>query len=273
MILQSGSSLSHLSFASEPLRYTNELSRKLNCSTHDSLLLVRCLKKFSYEILVGVPIVTERFSPAVGPVVDSRTITNAMLLGSSIATSPNSTSCPQDFGATPLLVGVRSNEGRRFFSQDEITEGMSDANVIRFLRTFVQNVFRFHEQKISDILAHNYYDWDNPKDKRMTVMGLSEMIGDGLYAAPIVDLAQRHFYCSKKTTTTTAAAQTFLYSFSLSSESNEGSLSSDDEMPYIFGAPLADGIQPFGSKYSPQEKRLSKSAITYWVNFIRTGYA
>lgn len=268
MILQSGSSLSHLSFASEPLRYTNELSRKLNCSTQDSLLFVRCLKKFSYEILVGVPIVAERFSPAVGPVVDSRTITKAMLLGSP-TTPPTSTSCPQDFGATPLLVGVRSNEGRRFFSQDDFTEGMSDADVIRFLRTFVQNVFRYHEQKISDILAHNYYDWDNPRDKRMTVMGLSEMIGDGLYAAPIVELAQRHFYCSKKTKA--ASGQTFLYSFALSSEANDGSLSSDDEMPYIFGAPLADGIQPFGSKYSPQEKRLSKSAIAYWVNFIRTG--
>jgi len=32
----------------------------------------------------------------------------------------------------------------------------------RLLRTYVQNVYRYHRQKIYDVLAYHYTDWEHP---------------------------------------------------------------------------------------------------------------
>ncbi len=39
----------------------------------------------------------------------------------------------------------------------------------------------------------------------------------------------------------------------------------------MFGAPLADGIAPFISTYTRQEKMLTEAILTYWTNFMKTG--
>lgn len=173
-------------------------------------------------------------------------------------------SCPLVFGATSLLLGVLSHEGYRYFTDEDLIEGFSEVRWVRTLRTFVQNVFRYHLQKIYDILAHNYHDWDHPKDRQAIGRGLVELLGDGLFAAPVIELAQRHVACN--------AASTFLYSFVRDRETvGNGSHGQGDELSSVFGAPLADGIDPFGSRFYEEEKRLSEVVMTYWVNFIRSG--
>lgn len=44
-----------------------------------------------------------------------------------------------------------------------------------------------------------------------------------------------------------------------------------DELMFVFGAPLTDGIYPFPSTYSRSDKALAESVLTYWINFIKTG--
>lgn len=44
-----------------------------------------------------------------------------------------------------------------------------------------------------------------------------------------------------------------------------------DELPYVFGSPLVDGISPFPSTYNSFEKMMSEAVMTYWTNFAKTG--
>ncbi|KAJ1525419.1 hypothetical protein ONE63_010233 [Megalurothrips usitatus] len=44
-----------------------------------------------------------------------------------------------------------------------------------------------------------------------------------------------------------------------------------EELPYVFGAPLAATVRAFPSNYSKAEVALSEAVMTYWTNFARTG--
>ena len=44
-----------------------------------------------------------------------------------------------------------------------------------------------------------------------------------------------------------------------------------DELMFVFGAPLADGVDPFPSTYSRSDKALAETVLKYWVNFIAAG--
>lgn len=44
-----------------------------------------------------------------------------------------------------------------------------------------------------------------------------------------------------------------------------------EELPYVFGAPLAATVRAFPSNYSKSEVALSEAIMTYWTNFARTG--
>ena len=50
-----------------------------------------------------------------------------------------------------------------------------------------------------------------------------------------------------------------------------GGLHGDDLM-YVFGAPLTDGIDPFTSTFTRTDKLLAETIMRYWTNFIKTGY-
>ena len=45
-----------------------------------------------------------------------------------------------------------------------------------------------------------------------------------------------------------------------------------DELPYVFGSPLVDGLSPFPSSYTSAEKMMSEAVMTYWTNFAKSGY-
>lgn len=46
----------------------------------------------------------------------------------------------------------------------------------------------------------------------------------------------------------------------------------NEDMSYAFGAPLTDGLEPFGAvAYSRGDKAFSESVLRYWTNFIKTG--
>lgn len=43
-----------------------------------------------------------------------------------------------------------------------------------------------------------------------------------------------------------------------------------EELPYVFGAPLAS-VRPFLTSFSPAERLLSEEIMVYWTNFAKTG--
>jgi len=207
-----------------------------------------------------------------------------------------------------LLLGVLGNEGCRYFSQADI-DAMStksrdsrpdvaddDARWRRTLRTYVRNNFRFHQQTIYDIVDHNYRDWDDESAVpaapgggvdgggtgddaawRRQLASLAALITDGQYIAPTIDLAARHSACGR------SPAETFLYTLGLTPETDCGGRRQagsrrrrqPDLLAYVFGAPLAEGLDPFPATAADEindERRTAETVMTYWANFIRTGF-
>ena len=70
-------------------------------------------------------------------------------------------------------------------------------------------------------------------------------------------------------------ASIFLYCFNFTTRVTPaliGGASHGDELAYIFGAPIADGIEPFLSVFSKVDKAFSEIVMKYWANFIKTGF-
>jgi len=160
-----------------------------------------------------------------------------------------------------------------FISQSQLDEGLTDDAGLRILRTYVQNSYEFHRQKIYDVVSYHYNDWEKPHNNHMTRNSVVEFLGDSQYVAPTVQLAQLYSaYCGP----------TYLYSFGAPSVTRQdgvmqggslgaGGFGHGEELLYVFGAPITDGIDPFQFVYSKVDKLLSESVLSYWINFIRHG--
>ena len=45
-----------------------------------------------------------------------------------------------------------------------------------------------------------------------------------------------------------------------------------EELSFVFGAPLVDGIGHFPKNYTRAEVGLSESIVQFFANFVKTGY-
>lgn len=246
------------------MRYAKELASRVNCSVEaavENARLVHCLKQRPWEELTRVDIAAPKYFSAFGPTVDHRSV-----LPEDVRHLMGKTT-DAVFASTPLLVGVMKNEGQLLLCPQDLNEGLTEAQMRRMLRTFVRNVFNFHRQKIYDIIAYHYSDWEKPRDPYVTRDNMMEFLGDSQYAAPTIELARYH---------SDLDAPTYLYAFGQPSKLEahphwSGSVHGDD-LIYVFGAPLADGTEPFGSVYARSEKTLAEYVVRYWTNFIKTGF-
>ena len=164
---------------------------------------------------------------------------------------------------------------------------MSKERLGRIVRTYVRNVFEFHRQKIYDVMRYDYTDWNRPPDSRRG-SGVRDMavqfLGDGQYVAPAVELARAHAAATRRRRTaaadrrapTPAAVGTFLYAFGDSAAESPTSpgptwYCHGGDLPYVFGAPLVDGSDPFPSSYTRRDRQLSAVVLRLWINFIKSG--
>jgi len=234
------------------------------------------------------------------------------------------------FANVALLTGVGNKEGYRFMSQSDIARSSSadvvdDAEVDdveeqrwqKTLRTYVQNTYQYHRQKIYDVLDHNYRHLisddsqtgilDNgaaigrsktgqlasPNSPGMGVAAdtsqeivwrpirnMAELLGDGQYGAPTVALAASHAVCSGSRLG--GGAPTFLFNYqsrrSRSRDNNRSDSRAGDRdlLSFLFGAPLVDGLDPFDStgtgndRAAESDRTLATALMMYLANFIRS---
>lgn len=275
-ILLTGSALTTWAIVHDPLKYALKLAAKVNCS-HPSTggspqlaQIVSCLKAVPSEDLANARVRPPKYHSAFGPVVDRRTIVPtdvAYLMEKSYTAAPS-------FPQTELLVGVCGDSGYAYFTRDDTDEAMraSGGRGQVFLRTLVQNVFRYHRQKVFDILAYHYRDWERPRDPVMLRENLAGLVSDGLFAAPTIQTVRYH-------ASLTGAAPVYLYSFSYSptpydakSRWETGAWFYGSELAFALGAPLvANGVNPFRSTYTRQERSVSETLLRYLTNFIKCG--
>ena len=261
VIIQSGSAFSTWATSINPARCAYLLARAVNCSTHvgRSDELVSCLRNKTVDELVRSVPMSPKYYTCFAPVIGQGKMFSGKTLQQMIDARNTK------FANTKIMFGLTRKEAYSYLKQNEIENGISEYKKKQYLRTYVNNVFKCHKQKIYDILDLQYTHWDEPQSDKTRRDDVMDMISDGQYKAPLVKMALEH----------AKTADTYMYSFAYSTQSEEYPQWSGgvhgDELPYIFGAPLVDGLSPFPHRYSPQEKELSKIMMRMWTNFAKTG--
>lgn len=261
-ILQSGSALSPWAVSFDPITCTQWLAAKVNCEQYlsNSNLLVKCFRhKNAHELVQNVIIPPKYFScfaptPGGGPMFPDG-VRELIKEKSGI------------FSKIPILFGVTANEAYSYMKQKDLEEGISHERKSQMIRTFVHNLYQFHRQKLYDVIDFQYSEWNKEQNMNTTRDNVMRMLSDGLYVAPLIELAQKHAI---------TGGESYLFNFGYSTQSEDfsqwyGGVHGDD-LPYIFGSPLVDGISPFPSRFTDSEKKLSASVMRLWANFVKTGY-
>jgi len=97
------------------------------------------------------------------------------------------------FASVALLVGVSRVDAAFYLTARDLVDGLDAGRLRRMLRTYVQNTFVYHRQYIYDVLMHQYTDWERTvADRESRRNSLVELLADGMYVSPGVELAQRH---------------------------------------------------------------------------------
>ncbi|ESP00884.1 hypothetical protein LOTGIDRAFT_91354, partial [Lottia gigantea] len=260
-IIQSGSALSTWAVSYDPVWCTHKLAINVNCSRHisNSGALLKCLRERSWKELVNAVPLPPKYYSCFAPSIDGWTVLPKKV--EELMKKKQS-----KFAEAKVMFGITKNEAYSYLKQHEIKKGISEFRKSQMIRTYVQNVFKYHRQKIYEILDHHYTDWNRMSDKLSKRNNILELLSDGQYVAPLIKAAQYH----------AETADTYLYAFSYSTQT-EGSLNEDvhgihgDELPYVFGAPLVGGISPFPETYTNAERMISEAVMTYWTNFAKTG--
>lgn len=261
----SGTAGSSWSQSVDPLTCAQKLAVNVNCTKYinDSAKLIQCFKNKTTEELVNNAPNPPKYFSCFAPSTEIGTFFRGSL--QSMLRDKNSYA----FSKVPVMFGVTKNEAYSYLKQEELIHGLSEFRKTQILRTYVQNVFKYHRQKIYEILDHEYSDWTKLQDDKTRRDNVMEMISDGQYVAPLVKMAREH---------AATRAGTYFYSFGYSTNSESKNFPEwssgvfGDELPYVFGAPLVDGISPFPSDYTRNEKRLSASIMRFWTNFAKSGY-
>ena len=262
-ILQSGSAYSTWATSVDPVACAQKLIANVNCSEYvnKSDDLIKCLKnRTADELVENAPIPPKYFS-CFAPTLDNPTFFPEHSVEKLISRRSG------PFSKIDVMFGVTKNEAYSFLSQRELERGISEFRKSQIIRTYVQNVFKYHRQKIFEILDNRYSEWDKMQDDITRRDNIMELLSDGQYVAPLVRMAREH----------SSTANTYLYSFGYSTQSESEKFPKwssgihGEELAYIFGAPLVDGVSPFPNKYKGYEKNLSAFMMRMWTNFAKTG--
>ena len=293
----------------------NELKTKSS-----NLKAFQCLREKSFESIVNVQLNWPKYRVGFGPIIDEKTILPSSLKKLTLQNcinykrkklktySKNSFDrymtdqfrTKEAFGDIPLLLGNVATAGSDYLLKNDLEKPISNFRNIQVLRTFVRNNYRYHRQKIYDILAHNYYDWDRPNDSRASLKSLVDLITDGILSAPAVKLADMHSQCKPYTNTyfyslgstglenrneensqNMGQSKNILKEFKESDYIFFGSPSNNEtvffpeglssEMAYFLGAPLVNGLDSFMKEFSPNQRMLSEYLLKYVFNFVKYG--
>ncbi|XP_047537555.1 neuroligin-4, Y-linked-like isoform X1 [Vanessa atalanta] len=305
-ILLSGSALSSWAIVDDPVYYSLKLAKRMNCTIPEDLakdheVIVDCLRDATIEELLSIDISPPNFLTAFGPSVDGVVIktdfAKDFLTLHSTADFPsfgplnnmnqnNFHIKRSDSGRRlfqnkyDLLFGVVTCESLWKFSAHDIQNGIEPEKRDRMLRTYVRNSYTYHLSEIFYTIVNEYTDWErtveNPINTRdATISALS----DAQYIAPLIQSGDLLSGGPKITLTDEDSpgrpTKTFFYVFDYQTRDGYypqrmGAVHGE-ELPYIFGAPLAEGFGHFPENYTKFETALSESIMLFVANFAKTG--
>lgn len=281
----SGSAFASYAVTDNPLHYAVELAVKFNCTgfkeqTPDTSLMLDCFQKRSLEDFSrwSGTIWAPKYLSAFGPSVDKRSVLPLSVERlTEIAAVPTAgPSASSAFKATRLMLGFSRNDGLWQLTQQQSEAGLTSEQATRLLRTYVQNCFDYNREHILEILQHHYRDWDKPdNDPAVIREAVAELLADGQSVAPVINLAKLH----------AKVASTYLFALQYPTRSEFAQKFSDnsgfgrfgtnnlygDDLALFFGAPLADGVDPWPNIGSRTDRIMSEVLMRALVNFVATG--
>lgn len=219
-----------------------------------------------------LPWAASSFTVPFGPTIDRRSV----LLNDIRASIAEMTS-DSVFGNVTLMVGFSAHEVGAFFNDTVHTQGLTVDAMRDTVAAFVDAAYTYHRQAIHEVLTHQYRDWDGVLDEEAIRYSLMDLLTDALYTVPAFEVGLYHAAVSSAKTflycfnfTTIAAGRTDSTAKVTESAHREGAWHGDD-LTYIFAAPITDGIDPFPSVYTKQQKTFAEEILKFWINFIKTG--
>lgn len=182
-----------------------------------------------------------------------------------------------NFKKCPLLIGSNANEGSYFIIYELFPFGFGANFRNRQLnfsipykqhKSFLEKAFRFYPQWDTEInqfgtdaIIYRYTDWRNPDDTSLNLYNLDMAVGDYHFLCPTNKFSQYFVQ---------AGQPVYYYLFaqraSVLSWGEWMGVLHGYEIPFIFGEPLRPG-----SRYTEDEKRLSRQMMAMWANFSQTG--
>ncbi|XP_030282105.1 liver carboxylesterase 2-like [Sparus aurata] len=164
----------------------------------------------------------------------------------------------------PFMTGVNDDEGGwffpGFFAPPNWTEGMDRESVQNIMSIF------YPDPIISGLIVEEYIG--NGEDRVKNRDGLTEMLGDLMFTIPAIKTANAH---------RDAGAPVYLYEYQhppkLLQERRPSFVGSDhgDELFLVLGFCFTTSHVKLSGECSEEEMQLSRTVMSYWANFARTG--
>ncbi|CAF4896399.1 unnamed protein product [Pieris macdunnoughi] len=301
VILLSGSALSSWALVEDPVNYSVQLAKQSNCTLPEDIvkdheLIVDCLREVPLQELMSAEISTPSYLTAFGPSVDGVVVKTDYAKELLTFFIPNdlqgftSVSGVNNFKADKrsgdrifgirggqnkydLLFGVVTSEALWKFSAQDIQNGFEGERRDRIIRTYVRNAYTYHLSEIFFTIVNEYTDWERTVQHPINTRDAAVLaLSDAQYVAPLVQTGD---FLSVAKSSPDSGPNAFFYVFDYQTKDGDypqrmGSVHGE-ELPYLFGAPLVDGLGHFPKNYTKSEVALSEAFILYVANFVRTG--
>ncbi|XP_041974133.1 neuroligin-4, X-linked-like [Aricia agestis] len=300
-ILLSGSALSSWALVEDPVSYSVQLARESNCTLPDDIvkdheLIVDCLREVPLLELMSAEISTPSYLTAFGPSVDGVVVKTDYakelltffipndLQGFTSVSGVNNIKADKRNGDRifgirggqnkyDLLFGVVTSEALWKFSAQDIQNGFEGERRDKIIRTYVRNAYTYHLSEIFFTIVNEYTDWERTVQHPINTRDAAVLaLSDAQYVAPLVQTGD---FLSVSKSSIGTGSNTFFYVFDYQTKDGDypqrmGSVHGE-ELPYLFGAPLVEGLGHFPKNYTKSEVALSEAFILYMANFVRTG--
>ncbi|XP_067679634.1 neuroligin-4, Y-linked-like [Haliotis asinina] len=247
-IIQSGSPTSPWAFQSQHRKLLTWFSEHLGCNSSMELqTLKQCLKTVTWRDITERVHIFMNFQCAplgtcLSPTIDGFFVENYA----------DHLFKESELNGEAFMAGITRDEGR-FPGMVGPTTLVTPKSVKRFINNNVDLV-------TSSVIAHEYYPWNDPLDRKATLFAFGDIWGDNDIAAPTFHIATR------------LAARTdnvYFYSFDYASPSAEvETVVHGRDLFYLFGCPFSG--HPLYN-YTEEDRQVSQVFMNMWTNFVKTG--
>ncbi|XP_070538201.1 neuroligin-4, X-linked-like [Ptychodera flava] len=276
VIAQSGTATAPWVFAKEPITNFGMLTDNFQCDRETSGERVECLRHVAWEELIRMQHSSSRFYPAFGPVIDGTVISDDPWTALTNEPrrrrqSPYDNNGYPTLDGIPLLLGLVSSEAFPLIANNTDRHGrLHRSKYSHLLEEFVESMYGENtqaSQQVSMAIDFEYTDWASGKNNPYSLRdSLTEAMTDRLYGLPIIQTAQLMSDDRKLV---------YLYSYGHRLKNGDSpkwtGATHGEELPFVFGAPLVNGLGIFQYNFSKSDALVSLAVIIYWTNFAKTG--